>query len=317
MYKTIELSCKILTPMFMSGANPQQPEFRAPSFKGIMRFWWRALNGHLAIKTDNGWDYSKLYEKENEIFGNGGEKAKKSKVSIVIGNKNFKELHFNNLIKEHKLNDASFNYIKYIGFGLYDFKSPEKDKKCIEGECTILIKYNLEDEDELELIKTLSAINLFGCLGSKSRNGFGSIELKTTNIKLLSKEELLKEIKNNEPTPFPSFITSTQQKVITLKTKISNELEALAEIGKRYQKAKRNLKLQKTNFDACREIKILGYERCPKKIFFSVKRDENNKYFAQALFLPIVIVDKNSEFNQTATHRFNDENSKILKQLSE
>jgi len=47
--------------MFLAGADGKTPELRAPSIKGAVRFWWRAMNGCLSIKD--------LKEKESEIFG--------------------------------------------------------------------------------------------------------------------------------------------------------------------------------------------------------------------------------------------------------
>lgn len=35
---------KVLTPMFMGGADPEgAPELRAASIRGAMRFWFRAI----------------------------------------------------------------------------------------------------------------------------------------------------------------------------------------------------------------------------------------------------------------------------------
>ena len=38
----IRATYRITTPMFCGEAN-QQAEFRLPSFKGVLRFWWRAI----------------------------------------------------------------------------------------------------------------------------------------------------------------------------------------------------------------------------------------------------------------------------------
>lgn len=40
---TIIFECETVTPMFLTGADSKKPEFRAPSIKGLMRFWWRAI----------------------------------------------------------------------------------------------------------------------------------------------------------------------------------------------------------------------------------------------------------------------------------
>lgn len=42
----IKLSLQTVTPLFLGGSNPKgEPELRAPSFRGVMRFWLRALLG--------------------------------------------------------------------------------------------------------------------------------------------------------------------------------------------------------------------------------------------------------------------------------
>ncbi|MBK9462163.1 MAG: type III-B CRISPR module RAMP protein Cmr1 [Sphingobacteriales bacterium] len=46
---TITFTCETITPMFLSGANQDVPELRPPSIKGALRFWWRAMNGHLSL----------------------------------------------------------------------------------------------------------------------------------------------------------------------------------------------------------------------------------------------------------------------------
>ncbi|MDW8109975.1 MAG: type III-B CRISPR module RAMP protein Cmr1, partial [Candidatus Kryptonium sp.] len=39
----ITLSCSVITPMFMAGADGRTPEIRPSEFKGMMRWWWRAI----------------------------------------------------------------------------------------------------------------------------------------------------------------------------------------------------------------------------------------------------------------------------------
>jgi CRISPR-associated protein Cmr1 len=48
----LEAVYKIVTPMFLSGADQEATELRPPTIKGVIRFWWRALacsrfNGNL------------------------------------------------------------------------------------------------------------------------------------------------------------------------------------------------------------------------------------------------------------------------------
>ncbi len=48
--------------MFLAGADGTTPELRAPSIKGALRFWWRAMNGHLSLEE--------LRKQESDLFGN-------------------------------------------------------------------------------------------------------------------------------------------------------------------------------------------------------------------------------------------------------
>ena len=47
---TKEYDVEVVTPMFLSGADQQKVEIRAASIKGQLRWWWRAMNGHLSLE---------------------------------------------------------------------------------------------------------------------------------------------------------------------------------------------------------------------------------------------------------------------------
>ena len=40
---SVIFKCRVVTPMFMAGADNETPELRPSEFKGMMRFWWRAI----------------------------------------------------------------------------------------------------------------------------------------------------------------------------------------------------------------------------------------------------------------------------------
>ncbi len=42
--RSITFECETITPMFLARADGKTPELRPPSIKGLMRFWWRAMN---------------------------------------------------------------------------------------------------------------------------------------------------------------------------------------------------------------------------------------------------------------------------------
>lgn len=72
--QTIQYTCEVLSPMFLNGADGQSPELRAPSLKGALRYWWRALHGHIGS--------GELRSKEEELFGGGSVGARRS--SLIL-----------------------------------------------------------------------------------------------------------------------------------------------------------------------------------------------------------------------------------------
>lgn len=59
----VVLSLKTITPLLMHGYNNrQEAEFRVPSIKGVLRYWWRSLQV----------DSEGLLKKESALFGGAG-----------------------------------------------------------------------------------------------------------------------------------------------------------------------------------------------------------------------------------------------------
>jgi CRISPR-associated protein Cmr1 len=74
--KTIAFECETITPMFLGSADGRTPELRPPSIKGAMRFWWRAMNGHLSLED--------VKKEEAELFGGSGEKEGRSRIVLRV-----------------------------------------------------------------------------------------------------------------------------------------------------------------------------------------------------------------------------------------
>jgi len=62
--KTLDLELEAITPLWMGGAN-YRPELRAPSVRGLMRFWFRALAGSVL-------DMDEMRTAEAAVFGRAG-----------------------------------------------------------------------------------------------------------------------------------------------------------------------------------------------------------------------------------------------------
>ncbi|MEO0179411.1 MAG: type III-B CRISPR module RAMP protein Cmr1 [candidate division WOR-3 bacterium] len=149
--KKISLSCKIITPLFMGGAE-QQAELRTQSFNGLFRYWFRLLGGS--------------FEDEKRLFGWGGEKANKGVVRIRV-------------IKEGDINPYQVTHreptgYRYLGFSL---QLTERNGIKVPYYFKILFSFHpiATDEDIKKFLCAVWCAFYLGNFGSRSRRGFGSI----------------------------------------------------------------------------------------------------------------------------------------------
>jgi CRISPR-associated protein Cmr1 len=168
--------------MFIGGANPKDAvELRAPSIKGLLRFWWRTL-----MYSEINGDTKKLKSEESAIFG-GSDKGE-GQACFLIEVKECQNLSFGNRGDE-RWNKSP---VAYLGFGPIirdkDIKKSITVRPYLKGgSFTIQLRFkplplnsdkkSRQDYEKkiLSVKKALWAMAMFGGLGSRSRKGFGSI----------------------------------------------------------------------------------------------------------------------------------------------
>ena len=179
--QTITFQCETITPMFLAGADGTTPELRAPSIKGALRFWWRAMNGHLSLP-----DMKKI---EGEIFG---DTSQRSKVIIreELENEDYHSLEYDKRSKEFMLPHKP----KPQNPKDKDLRS---ETKCFDSHNTVfriefmMVKdlrikvsngedYNFNFEQLCNLFKVTC---LLGGFGKRNRRGFGSVKITRTKLK--------------------------------------------------------------------------------------------------------------------------------------
>ncbi len=155
----IEAKFRIVTPMFMSGADQTKAELRVPSIKGALRFWWRAL----AL----GWygDVNCVKKEEESLFGSTEEGQ--SKVMIYKGDSNLEIEEVKNFRSQWK---------KYAGYGLTENK-PKKEFLSAGGTFTLELLFR-EDTEKMLLPTAFKTLGLLGGVGGRSRKGWGSLTLE-------------------------------------------------------------------------------------------------------------------------------------------
>lgn len=282
--ETITFECEVITPMFLAGADGRTPELRLPSIKGAMRFWWRAMNGHLSIEE--------LRRRETELFGGSEGEGKKSSFSIRVQKekrapilKSWPKPHKTDGINTHRQIDI----LDYLCFGPMQYdrnsRSNQFTRESINNGSTFQLLISFKDEKlKEEILQSLLLLNCFGNLGSKSRNGFGSFKYQNTD---LTKELIQSLIKTSETKSFSSF--NGKVKLFKTKQDFDSWDDALAEIGIAYRTSKLNLE-DKHNYDKRQyigsPIKKSLLDRHSKPYFLKVNKNLNGRYKGYILFLP-------------------------------
>ncbi|MCB0613370.1 MAG: type III-B CRISPR module RAMP protein Cmr1 [Phaeodactylibacter sp.] len=283
---TITFHCRVITPMFLAGADGRTPELRAPSIKGAMRFWWRACNGHLVAQTtENTWDYSKLKALEGEIFGNT---EKKSSFSIQTRWESRTEGQLPLPKSGIKINVGRFenDIFEYMTYGLWDHKSPSNNRKFVGPGSEFIITLHLHNVNyKKDILQSLYCLIQFGGIGSKARNGFGSF--------IVAEKDLLNpyavspgQFATIEPRDYSCF--SKKSEIHSIKYSKS-WMEALASALDTYVSVKNITNIGDKNFIAAHDPKRLNLERKPKFCFYKVWENENNLFESKVIFLPYIL----------------------------
>jgi len=169
----LEVRLKTVTPLFLGGAEPNnRAELRAPSIKGALRFWYRAID----------LDYR---NNEGKIFGSTGEGQ--AKFLLKISEKDIKMVAAGN---------AQWDRTKtaYLGYGPITrdsrLKKSVTTRPYIKSGSTFKLSLcfnpNITEPERAKVERALWAFLTLGGLGSRSRKGFGSLMVK--NIKYINVE---------------------------------------------------------------------------------------------------------------------------------
>jgi len=188
----IKFVCKVITPMFMAGADGRVPELRPSEFKGMIRFWWRA------IKAEDNID--KLRKEEAKLFGGTGKGEGKSKVGIRLlwDQTKFEKNIGNNVKKKFIMQNDGLSYLLYSTFSL-KAKGEPIIRKYIKPEFSFQISFSSFNEKDLS--QTLASFWLsvyLGGFGTRARRGGGNLSIEKADGNSFTIEFTPKELKTKE-----------------------------------------------------------------------------------------------------------------------
>jgi CRISPR-associated protein Cmr1 len=278
----IEFKCEVVTPMFLAGSDGKTPELRAPSIKGALRFWWRAMKN--ANNLEN------LKEAEQHIFGGiQSNEAQKSNVLIRITDELLtpsKERMPSELTHSiSKGNKIYVNILEYLLYGIHDFKIGLTREYIKPGSQFSLIISFKDSSYKEEILKVLYVLAKSGSIGAKNRNGYGCIKIKGLENETIAFKDYSYLSDYTSFSKFSKIYISDQ----THKTWHG----ALAEIGIAYKNA-RSVIEERHHYDKRqyiaspiinREGKQSKYERYSKPYFLHVEKIKE-LYQGKILYLP-------------------------------
>jgi CRISPR-associated protein Cmr1 len=233
----IEATYRVVTPCFCGGAE-QQAEFRLPSFKGVLRFWWRALaRSHYQ-------DLALLRRDENRLFGSaaGGQSRVRMWLSAPP----------DTTVRPARAVLAGTPGARYIGYGMTD-----NDRSCLLAPFTVTVtlQYRLPRRAEASteelpqsLLDALTAVGLLGGIGAKSRKGFGSTvltELRVDKQEVWSSAGTITELAEqigglapdaDGPSQYPEYTAlSSRSQCLLIDGGRTSPLQLVDEIGQEYK----------------------------------------------------------------------------------
>ncbi len=298
----IKLDVEFLTPCFLGGAD-QNAELRSAPFKAALRQWWRILYGCEYLTPE------KLKTAEDSIFGST-EISAQVRISVK-GNISTSQSGFSNGKKiqvTSKGRSFPINIIDYLAYGKYDYIKGQGNKyhktHIIAGsKFQLLICYH--NRLKKEISSTINAFLMYGSVGSRCRNGFGS--LQATEL-----------VNSSYSIPFNSInkksypILSKESRLYITTHGYTRWEDALSDLGTYYREARTSLEnrhqFKRRGFIA-RPIEVkneynipknVREGRHPKQFYMSLKKMADGKFFGQILVLPILFYEETSinQYNQ-------------------
>lgn len=177
-------------PAFLGNAE-QSGQWRTPPFKAQLRQWWRVayaaseqfLPDVAAMREAEGWLFGNAWLKDNfskSLVRIRLEKWDSGKLKSWDGLEQAKVDH-----PEAERSGRKVGPHAYLGYGPLDGRGgtqfQKKGNAAIQAGEKSILSLAYPEEHATQIMKTLSLMDLFGTVGGRSRNGWGSYSLTPTD----------------------------------------------------------------------------------------------------------------------------------------
>ena len=176
-FNKIVATYKAATPVYLGNEDPSVPakRLREASFKGVLRFWWRALFWQEfweKAKHDEGCALALLKQAEGELFGAASDNKRGQQALFCL--RAYVECKGQ---KADNPEGVGWDYLRGQGLA---HREPAFNAGSI-FRVELLLKPRIKEAQEEQLLKALVALGLFGGIGARSRRGVGSLSIQKLN----------------------------------------------------------------------------------------------------------------------------------------
>ena len=182
----IDATYRVVTPLFCAGAVPGRAELRLPSFKGALRFWWRALAWQRC-----GGDLEDIRRQEDALFGSAGGGQSRLLMRLAPTSHPRETIGNGKVLTVSARNGSVVGEgARYLGYGVMEaFRSRTRGTKdgqltraCLRAPFEFTVQLRGRDLNEAQLSslrRALIALGTLGGMGARSRKGYGSLVLRS------------------------------------------------------------------------------------------------------------------------------------------
>ncbi|TXB63741.1 type III-B CRISPR module RAMP protein Cmr1 [Phaeodactylibacter luteus] len=169
----ITFHCRTISPMFLSGPDTDEAELRAPSIKGALRFWARAISLGWPYDKQGDESHKRLLKQDESLFGGVTEAHGRSLVELSVRCGEIAQYPATLL----HLDEGG----KYLFYSLVA-KGYQVERKYIAEDFPFAVV--LRSKEEGALRKAAAAFWVlahFGALGTRARRGAGAFRVVKTD----------------------------------------------------------------------------------------------------------------------------------------
>jgi CRISPR-associated protein Cmr1 len=177
----LSYAVRFLCPAFLGNAE-QSGQWRTPPFKALLRQWWRVA---YAVSHRFSVEVNEMRVAEGRLFGAAADAGDSNKSRVRIRLDRWDRGSMGSWQPLGNVNHPEVGQVDgglYLGYGPLRSRTALKAGAAVQAEEAITLRIALvppvQNEEQERITKTLALTNLYGTLGGRSRNGWGSLALE-------------------------------------------------------------------------------------------------------------------------------------------